>query len=373
MRAVNPLVFLADPLRLLRAYRFQAVLTFRLAPQTVALIRQALPGIQRVAPERVRVEMDAILAAPGGAAAVAAMAADGLLYQVIPELAAGLGLRQSDSHHLDVSEHGIETLRQMERVLAQPDRFFSASSREFHCYLEASDHPDRALTLRWAALLHDLGKAATCAHEGERITFYNHDRIGAERCRQVSVRLRFSREREALLQLLVANHMWPFHLSNVRLQAATATIPTAATAVNLSLPSCKGGVSPRACLRLARVLGRDLPALFLLAMADSLAGRGPGKPPAMEQNLADLFAEIIIVTRERIDPVLKQPLLNGNDLQHIFALEPGPVFKVILSDIETARVEGKISSRVDALIWVRQLISSTSTLSLLVDRHRSTN
>lgn len=334
IRAVNPRVFMADPLRLLRAFRFQAVLGMRLEPATEALLRQDLPAIRTVAAERVRYEMDAILAAPGGAGAVAAMAAAGLLYQVLPEMAAGAGLEQPSSHHLDVSGHGIEALAQLAEVLVNPARFFPHFHRELAAYLHDPAHPGRGQALRWATLLHDLGKPAVHRRQDQRISFYNHDRIGAELCRGIALRLRFSRERTRLLQLLVAHHMWPFHLSNSRL---------------------KTGISPRACLRLIRAVGDDLPALFLLAMADSLAGRGSGKPPAMEQNLADLYTEIMTVARERITPVLQQPpLLNGHDLQKICGLTPGPLFKRILAELEQVRVEGIVTNREQALAWVRQ-------------------
>ncbi|MFH7320688.1 HDIG domain-containing metalloprotein [Desulfurivibrio sp. D14AmB] len=354
IRAVNARVFVADPLRLLRAYRFLASLpppsggevagaaVFKLAAATVELIAQGVAAglIAGVAAERIRSEMDAILAGARGAAALTAMATagagappgSGLLFQVLPELAAGAGLRQPDSHHLDVAAHCIEAVATLERVLAAPVDFFPEYHPELSAYLADPAHPDRALTLRWAALLHDLGKAAACQVREGRIIFHNHDRIGAELCREVARRLRFSRRRRELLQRLVAHHMWPFHLVNA---------------------SLRQGIGVRACLRLVRSLGDDLPALFLLAMADSLAGRGPGKPVAMEQNLAALYAQVTRVARERIGPVLSlPPLLDGHDLQKLCGLSPGPVFKEILAGLAQARVEGVVNSREEALAWV---------------------
>ena len=354
IRAVHPRVFIADPLRLLRAYRFLASLpppsggkvagaaAFKLEPATSELIAQGVAAglIAGVAAERIRSEMDALLAgARGGAALTAMTVADagsppgsGLLFQVLPELAAGVGLRQPDSHHLDVAAHCIEAVASMERVLAAPADFFPEFHSELSAYLADPAHPDRVPTLRWAALLHDLGKAAACQVREGRIIFHNHDRIGAEQCREVARRLCFSRRRWELLQGLVAHHMWPFHLVNA---------------------SQRQGIGVRACLRLVRALGADLPALFLLAMADSLAGRGPGKPVAMERNLAALYAQVTRVARERIGPVLSlPPLLDGHDLQKLCGLSPGPLFKEILAGLAQARVEGAVNSREEALAWV---------------------
>ncbi len=336
IRVTHPGAFQADPLRLLRAYRFQATLAFTIESGTEKLIRRSLPAIAEVAVERIRGELEEILAAPAGSRTLTAMAASGLLYRVLPELAAGSGLEQPESHHLDVAGHSIEALAQLDRVLAEPARFFPESHRELAPYLGDPLHPHREITLRWAALLHDLGKPATRSRLGHRISFHNHDRIGAELCGQLARRLRFSRERRALLQRLVAHHMWPFHLNNARRRT---------------------GIKPRACLRLVRALADDLPALFFLAMADSLAGRGPGKPPNMEAEMAALHAEVTRVAREQVSPVLRQPpLLNGHDLKDTLGLSPGPLFKEILEGLERARVEGVVGTREQALAWVRDFL-----------------
>lgn len=372
IRAVHPQAFVADPLRLLRAYRFQATLElpasgeepalpgaggFCLAPETVELIAQGVAAglIARVAGERVRAEMDAILAAPRGAEALAAMAVvapgsapdSGLLFQVLPELAAGVGLAQPDSHHLAVTDHCIEAVAGLERVLSDPADFFPEFHGELAAWLADPAHPDRELSLRWAALLHDLGKAAALRLREGKITFHNHDRIGAELCLGLARRLRFSRRRGELVQLLVANHMWPFHLANAR---------------------WRQGITVRACLRLVRALGDDLPALFLLAMADSLAGRGPGKPADMERNLASLYAEVTRVARERIEPVLSlPPLLDGHDLQTLCGLRPGPVFKEILAGLVQARVEGAVNDREEALAWVERFMARRGSTVTEID------
>ena len=379
IRATNPEVFEADPLRLVRAYRFFAALEplaaayvpftrragapgerlpapqaeregfadtaaagpgtgMQLDPATEALITQGVAAhlLAKVAVERVRMELDLLLGASRAAPALQAMAAAGLLFQVLPELAPAAGLEQPASHHLDVAGHCIETLACLGPVLADPEKYFPGHGRQMQVWFNDPGYPHRRLTLFWAALLHDLGKPAACDLRAGRITFHNHDRIGAEQCRLLARRLKFSRERSALLARLVAHHMWPFHLSNARLRQ---------------------GITPKACWRLLRAVGADLPALFLLAMADSLAGRGPGKPPAMEDNLAALYTQVREVAASRVEPVLlSPPLLNGHDLQRDLGLTPGPLFKKILLALERATVSGEVSDRRQALNWVRSFL-----------------
>ena len=337
IRVTSQLSFQADPLRLLRAHRFQATLGFSLSRESAELIKREHRAVGGVAAERIRAELDLIIAASGAASALSAMADNGLLFEVLPEFAAGVGMAQPDSHHLDVASHGLETLACMERILLDPSPLFPDSYRSLNDYLADPLHPRRTVTLRWAALLHDLGKPAAAARQGGRITFHNHDRAGAEMVSALGRRLRFSRERLGLLWKLVANHMWPFHLLNAR----------------------RGGkLSLRARLRLLRAMGDDLSPLFLLAMADTLAGRGPGKPPGLEEELAEFHRELIAVERERIAPLRRlPPLLTGHDLQGECGLSPGPLFKKILSGLEEARMEGEVNTREQALDWVKHFVT----------------
>ncbi|MDZ7641043.1 MAG: HDIG domain-containing protein [Desulfurivibrio sp.] len=348
IRVVYPGALAADPLRLLRAYRFLATLErpasaeaadgeqggWRLAAATEDLIKTASDrhNLAGVAAERLRAELDAILVAPRGAAALRGMAAAGLLFAVVPELAAGQGLAQPASHHLDVTGHCLETVACLRAVVAAPEVYFPRDDSPLRTYLAAAAWPDRRCTLFWAALLHDLGKPAACQWRRDRVTFYNHDQLGAELCQQLGRRLRFSRRRLNLLAKLVGHHMWPFHLNNAR---------------------ARQGITPRAALRLWRAVGEDLPGLFLLAMADSLAGRGGGKPPDMEKQLAALYSEVNRLVRQRLEPVLRRPpLLNGHDLQRWCGLSPGPLFKEILDGLQQAQVAGEVRDREQALAWV---------------------
>ncbi len=334
--------FRCDPLRLLRVYRFAAVLDFRVEEETTALIRRQKELISRVAKERVTHELDLIMGSARAGEEVAAMAASGLLFEVIFELKAGVGMAQPASHHLDVFEHNLATLQWMQRIQEDPGRYFSRYAEELAAYLAAGRNRVR---LRWAALLHDLGKPATVTineDRGGRITFYNHDQAGAVLVVEVGRRLRWSSEDIGAVAALVGLHMRPFHLGNVRRQ--------------------KGELSLKACLRLIKSVGSALPGLFLLSMADALAGQGEGRPAEVEKEVADLFARMEEVRREHVEPVrARSPLITGRDLIDELGLEPGPVFREVLELVEEVQMEGGLSSRREALDLARRYLAGERT------------
>ncbi|MHB8791453.1 MAG: HD domain-containing protein [Desulfobulbaceae bacterium] len=334
--------FRSDPLRLLRVYRFAAILDFRVEAETVALIRRQKELISRVAAERVTHELDLIMASGRAFEEIAAMAESGLLFEIIPELKAGVGMAQPASHHLDVFEHSLVTLQWMQQIQKEPGRYFSRYAEVLTGYLAAGRNLVR---LRWAALLHDLGKPTTMTineDRGGRITFYNHDQAGASLVVEIGRRLRWSGDDISAVAGLVGLHMRPFHLGNVQRQ--------------------QGELSLKACLRLIKFVGSALPGLFLLSMADALAGQGEGRPAEVEQEVAALFARMEEVRREHVEPVRgRPPLISGRDLISELGLEPGPVFREVLEMVEEVQMEGGIASRGEALDLARRYLAGERT------------
>ncbi len=331
-----PRAFIDDPLRLLRGYRFMATRGMELAQDTEREIRREAGKISRVAAERIRYELDLIMAASSGAEALWRMHEAGLLRVLLPELYAGEGVEQPGFHHLDVFHHSFLALREIEHLVVRPQRGYPESRRHFSDYLR---RPRIGGCLKWAALCHDIGKpAARGGADGEnsRVTFYGHDEIGREIFTGLARRLKWSNEDRLLVENLIAMHMHPFHLCNVRRT---------------------GDLSRRAVLKLCRRAGEHLPGLFLLAMADSLASRGELKPAGMEAELADLYREVQQIVEEHIRPAASgPPLLRGRDLIEEFKLQPGPVFSRILDELQVQQIEGRLSNRHEALAWVADFL-----------------
>ncbi|MCG6930252.1 MAG: HD domain-containing protein [Desulfofustis sp.] len=322
-----------DPLRLLRAYRFSAQLNFRIDDDTRQAIEARAGLLCAVAAERIGHELDLVMASPRAYAAIKEMQAAGLLEVLVPELSAGRRVTQPPFHHLDVMEHNLKTLDYAERIIGDPCAYFGqVRAADFSGALAN----DGAVELKWAALLHDVGKPATREIDDlrdGRITFYNHDERGVDLIVAIAQRLRWSGRRLRRVAALVRMHMHPFHLTNVLLRNEK--------------------LSSRARLKLCRRAGGDLTLLFMLAMADSLAGQGPEKPPGIERELASLFRDLAEFYAASVKPVIQGPkLLTGHDLIATFGLEPGPLIGDLLEEVETAAVEGLVSTRGEALSLV---------------------
>ena len=182
IRAVGnaPERFAEDPLRMLRAARFSAQLTFGVEPTTVAAMERLAPRILSVARERWVAELDKLLVGPGATDALRLLAETGLLRYLLPELQLQVGYDQNTRHHdRTLFEHTLGVLE------ATP--------------------PD--LTLRWAALLHDIGKPYVRAEKPGHSTYVGHELLGAELVDRIALYLKWGNKRRGDVAQLVRDHM----------------------------------------------------------------------------------------------------------------------------------------------------------------------
>ena len=155
--------FAEDHLRLLRAVRFAAQLNFRIEPKTFAGVRATAREILNVSAERIREELLKLFRPPHAARGLHLLRESGLLFPILPEIAATVECEQSPEFHPEGS-----VFNHLIRILE-------------HLPAEASP------SLIWAALLHDIGKPATASrdpHTGQ-IHFYGHENVGAEIARRL--------------------------------------------------------------------------------------------------------------------------------------------------------------------------------------------
>ena len=245
------------------------------------------------------------------------------------------GVAQNGYHHLDVFDHSMNAVAQLEKIMAAPESYFKRAAAYVADY--AGQVKKRAL-LKLAALFHDAGKPGTqnFRADQERYTFYHHEQLGGEIFASAAARLRCSLEESRTVNRLIDLHMRPF----------------------LLLPDYRQGkLSQRALNRFIKAGRPELPGVFILAMADSLAGQGELKPADAEVVLADFCDEVYVFLTERVEPLEQRPRwLTGDDLIKEFGLTPGPEFRQLLTAVEEAAVEGSINSRKEALQLVKNMI-----------------
>jgi len=290
--------FAEDRLRMIRAVRLAARLSFAIHPDTFAAIQRAATTVTEVAWERIGDEVVKILSegsstglTTGGAKrAFALLSESGLLQAILPEVEALKGVEQSPDYHPegDVFTHTL-------------------------LLLEKLDHPTETLAL--GALLHDVAKPLCQGYRGKRITFYGHCEKGAEMAVAICQRLKRSRATWERVAYLVKNHLRPLSAPDMRVST------------------------------LKRFLREDgIEELLELFRMDALSSSGYLQPYEFCRSKLKEFA------REEIKP---PPLLGGRDLIEL-GLTPGPRFREILSALEEAQLEGQLTSREEALAWVKE-------------------
>lgn len=281
-----------DPLRGLRGVRLVGTTELAWDPATREAARSAVGRIRSgelgtPAPERMRVELSAILLGERPGDALADAHELSWLEVLLPELLAGDGVTQGGLHHLDVLQHQLEALQRL-----------------------ATGFPGAGLELRLATLLHDVGKPA-CRERDEagRLTFYGHAEYGARVTEQALRRLRFERSTVAMASKLVRRHMLP-------------------------LPR-----DEREARRFVHRRRELLPELLQLMVADREAARGRLSSRATRRAYRTALARVVSLLEAEPAPA---PLLDGRSVMRLLDIGPGPRVGEALTHLAEARAVGDV-------------------------------
>ncbi|MFI1392042.1 CCA tRNA nucleotidyltransferase [Streptomyces griseoaurantiacus] len=269
--------FSDDPLRMMRAARFAAQLDFEVAPEVVAAMKEMAGRIEIVSAERVRDELNKLLLSAHPRKGLTLLVETGLAQYVLPELPA-LRLERDEHHrHKDVYDH---TLIVLEQAIALEE-----------------DGPD--LTLRLAALLHDIGKPRTRRFEQDgRVSFHHHEVVGAKMTKKRMTALKYSNELVKDVSRLVELHL-RFHGYGT------------------------GEWTDSAVRRYVRDAGPLLERLHKLTRSDCTT-RNKRKATALSRAYDGLEARIAqLQEQEQLDSI--RPDLDGNQIMGILGVRPGPV------------------------------------------------
>src|SRR5262245_25714970 len=271
--------FADDPLRMMRAARFSAQLGFDVDPAVVSAMTDMVDRIEIVSAERVRDELVKLVCTPSPRRGLDLLVSTGLADHVLPELPA-LRLEVDEHHrHKDVYEHSLTVLEQ-------------AIDLEPRLGLDGPD-----FIVRFAALMHDIGKPRTRSFEpGGKVTFHHHDVVGAKMTRKRMRELRFSNDLIDDVSRLVELHL-RFHGYGT------------------------GEWTDSAVRRYVRDAGDMLSRLHVLTRADCTT-RNRRKAEALEAAYHHLEERIArLAEQEELDAI--RPDLNGNQIMEILGIPPG--------------------------------------------------
>ena len=305
------LSFSDDPLRMMRAARFVAQLNFEVAPQVRQAMTDMAERITIISAERVRDELSKLLLCDDPTPGLALLVSTGLAAYVLPELPALRLERDEHNHHKDIYEHSLTVL---EQAIA----------------LEHSRGHAPDLTLRLAALLHDIGKPATKRIEpGGKVSFHHHDVVGAKLARKRLRALKYPNEVVDDVALLVDQHL-RFHGYG----ADTAWTDSAVR-------------------RYVRDAGDQLERLHILTRSDCTT-RNARKAESLRRAYDELEFRIDeLAKQEELDSM--RPDLDGTQIMAILGIGPGPIVGRAYRYLLDQRIEngplGADAAREALLAW----------------------
>ena len=294
--------FSDDPLRMMRCIRFATQLNFQIEPETFEALQRMADRIRIVSGERIEVELNKIMMAPHPSIGFDYLQRSGLLQLILPELSAldivekrdGRAHKNNFLHTLEVLENVVKTLPHREGL-------------------------GDGLWLRWAALLHDVGKTKSKRWEpGAGWTFHNHNIIGARMVPVIFRRLKMPMGAEMkYVQKLVDLHMRPQVIADSE-------------------------VTDSAVRRLLNDAGDDIDDLMTLCEADITTGNKMRKKMFLEnfrmvrEKLADL--------KEKDYKRLLQPVIDGNEIMELFHLTPSRVVGVLKQYLKDAVLDNRVEN-----------------------------
>ena len=308
------ITFSDDPLRMMRCIRFATQLNFQIEEATFEALQRMADRIKIVSGERIEVELNKIMMAPHPSIGFELLQRSGLLQIILPELAALDIVEKRDNRaHKNNFYHTLEVLENV--VETQQNKSLTS-----HLSPLTSE-----LWLRWAALLHDIGKTKSKRWEpAAGWTFHNHNLIGAKMVPQIFRRLKLPMGAEMkYVQKLVDLHMRPQVIADSE-------------------------VTDSAVRRLINDAGDDIDDLMTLCEAD-ITSKNEVKKKMFLENFR-IVREKLVDLKEKDYKRLLQPVIDGNEIMELFHLQPSREVGTLKQYLKDAVLDNKVENEREPLM-----------------------
>ena len=314
------ITFSDDPLRMMRCIRFATQLNFQIEEATFEALQRMADRIKIVSGERIEVELNKIMMAPHPSIGFELLRRSGLLQIILPELAALDIVEKRDNRaHKNNFYHTLEVL---ENVVKSQNNSLTSHLSPLTSHLSPLTSGSY---LRWAALLHDIGKTKTKRWEPAiGWTFHNHNLIGAKMVPQIFRRLKLPMGAEMkYVQKLVDLHMRPQVIADSE-------------------------VTDSAVRRLISDAGDDIDDLMTLCEAD-ITSKNEVKKKMFLENFR-IVREKLADLKEKDYKRLLQPVIDGNEIMELFHLQPSREVGVLKQYLKDAVLDNKVENEREPLM-----------------------
>ncbi len=321
------ITFSDDPLRMMRCVRFATQLNFEIEDETREALARNADRLKIISGERIEEELNKIMLAPHPSTGFYYLRESGLLQLILPELVAldmvetrhGRAHKNNYNHTLEVLENVVRA----QKAKANDARLNTLDDGQ----QEAADEPlfDHTLWLRWAALLHDIGKPKSKRWDAALgWTFHNHNYIGAKMVPAIFRRLKLPMDAKMkYVQKLVDLHMRPQVIADEE-------------------------VTDSAVRRLVNDAGDDIDDLMMLCEAD-ITSKNQVRKHRFLQNF-QLVREKIADLKERDYKRLLQPCIDGNEIMELFRLSPSREVGVLKQALKDAVLDMRVPNEREPLM-----------------------
>ncbi|MBQ2200607.1 MAG: HD domain-containing protein [Bacteroidaceae bacterium] len=326
------ITFSDDPLRMMRCVRFATQLNFFIEDETFDALQRNAERIKIISGERIADEFNKIMLAKHPSKGIMDLERCGLLQLILPELVALEGVETMNGRgHKDNFNHTLAVLENV--VKAQESENEELRTKNEECLMEddnvsnfqssPSGDERRALWLRWAALLHDIGKPKSKRWDASNgWTFHNHDFYGQKMVPNIFRRMKLPLdERMKYVQKLVALHMRPIVIADEE-------------------------VTDSAVRRLLSDAGDNIDDLMMLCEAD-ITSKNELKKARFLENFR-IVREKIADLKERDYKRLFQPVIDGDEIMQMFNLKPSREVGTLKQSLKDAILDGIIPNEPDA-------------------------